>query len=181
MASTEIFIAKRNRTKWKYYGSVSNAMSGYYKFWLYIEDKYMEPVYNLLGKKTSRLHSFFTDETFKDVLELYKDARLTSEERLILIASFDYNYLPFENIPDFSRALRTVHSLMNNESNFEQQADMLDRLFSKYTVKEVKAVGFNLTDCSHYEDTLTEKYDKDDLWNIYDEFLLIEKEIEDGK
>lgn len=170
MAYTEIYIAKRNKTKWKFYGEVHNPWLGAYSFWMKLEEKYLEPLpVNEYGIQMSRMHKH---EKQDEIWHLWFSPKITDAERLVLFSTFDYKYLPYDKIPEMVKAMREVHwGLMEGNSNFNQQADMLESIHIKFSEKEVKAVAINATSVSCHADIIGEKYDKDELGNMYEDYM----------
>ena len=153
-------------------------MCGAFKFWMYLEKKYLPPLSGLDGVlQISRLACSSDDGKQQEIWDLWKDIRLNRHERLVLLSTFDYNYLPFEAIPQMVEAMRAVHLLMGENSNFGRQADALERLYNDRN--DVHAVAFNATSVTSYTDVMGKTFDKESLDDMWEAFLSVEQTIKE--
>lgn len=173
MARTEFYIAKRNKGKWKFFGDVKMASTGAWNFWCRLEEKYLEPLpLTEFGSQLSRMYSVMNPDAKKDIWNLWYSPQITEAERLVLFTTFDDKYLPYEHIPEVVSAMREVHrDIMQSNSNFDAQADILEEIYNNLSIKEVKVVGINATSVSCHADIIGEKFDKDELSDLYADYL----------
>lgn len=170
MGRTEIYIVRKRRKRWELYKQIPQATRGAFYFWIWLEEKYLPPFrYHDELRPVSRLSYLLDGSKAQEIWDLWKDSRLSSDERLVLFSTFDYNYLPFERIPDMVEAMRAVHLLMEEGSNFGKQADALECLFKER--KDVQAVAFNGTSVTSHTDVIGETFDKDNMSDIWESFL----------
>lgn len=178
MGRTEIYIVRKRRKRWELCKEVPQAKRGALNFWMWLEGKYLPPyrVHELLSP-ISRLACFDDESKQQEIWNLWKSPRLSSHERLVLFATFDYCYLPFDKIPVMIEAMRSVHLLMNESSNFDKQADALESIYKHR--KDVVAVAFNCTSVSSHTDTIGEKYDPVDMDDIWESYLEAERKLKE--
>lgn len=174
MGRTEIYFVRKRRKRWELYKGIPQAMLGAYNFWLWLEDRYLPPfkVHEDLPPM-SRLCWLSDRSKRQEIWDLWKDPRLSSHERLVLLSTFDYHYLPFERIPAMVEAMWAVHFLMKEGSNFGEQADALECLFD--VRKDIQAVAFNATSVNCHADVIGETFDKENMGDIWESFLEAEQ------
>ena len=157
---------------------MSQAMRGAFKFWMWLEEKYLPPyrIHELLPP-ISRLACFDDESKQQEIWDLWKDTRLKPCERLVIIATFDHCYLPFDKIPEMAEAMRAVHILMKENSNFGEQADALESIYKER--KDVKAVAFNCTSVNSYTDVIGEKFDPENMSDIWESYMEAERIVKE--
>lgn len=180
MGRTEIYIVRKRRKRWELYKKIPQAMFGSFKFWMWLEKRYLPPfrVHDDLPA-ISRFACLSDDSKMQEVWDLWKDHRLSSDERLVLFSTFDYSYLPFERIPAMVKAMRAVHLLMEEGSNFGRQADALECLYKER--KDLQAVAFNGTSVNSHTDVIGETFDKENMSDIWESFLEAEQMVGSSK
>lgn len=180
MGRTEIYFVRKRRKRWEFYKGIPHSKCGAFKFWKWLEYKYL-PLFRVHDDLpvTSRF-DFLSDESrMQEVWDLWKDPRLSSHERLVLFSTFDYHYLPFERIPSMVESMRAVHLLMEEGSNFGEQADALECLYKDR--KDVKAVAFNANSVTSHTDVIGETLDKENVSDIWESFLEVEQIVGQGE
>ena len=160
MSQTEIYIYKKSRKSEILVGTVPNAWAGSIAVWDALSKKYIN----------NDLCMFNTGHIEK-VWALYKDARLTRNERIVLTATFDNSSCKPEHINEVITALRDVnHSLLNDKGNLNFQADIIEHAIKKY--KNIYCFVLFISSITPFCDSYTTK---ENTYDIIDDVNETEK------
>ena len=111
-------------------------------------------VWTTVGKLCERPYVILFNTDFK-WHEIWKNPKLTEEQRAVLLWTYDYNIVCPENIPRFREALLAMHKTISNydvmNSHLEEMACDL-----KYIDIDQKCLGIGLTVSTN-----------NDLWDHY--------------
>jgi hypothetical protein len=152
MSYIEIFAFNENGDS-ESIGEVQNAFRGCMAFWLNLEKKYLPSVEtkNILMRNEYNSRLFcFNEEHLDEFWGLVDDERLSSDERLILLSTFDKVIIGKEKVPELIHAYKTTDC----DCNLPQQAEIIERAFQE---NKYLGVAFNQTSVM------------EDPWTLYDD------------
>lgn len=154
MSYTEIYrITKSGNTKLA--GQIRNSFRGAMAIWNALEEKYLPP-YAPYGFKMSRM---ITDGKMQEVWDLSKDSRLSEDERIVLISTFD-NVLVEKK--DFNRLCEAFRNF-KHETSLTEQAEIIEKLSMD---KNTYGVCWNQTSVNA---DIPDKNVKERYWNLFED------------
>lgn len=141
---------------------IKNAWHGAMAVWTILEEKYLpslpKPEWAVIMKEPdrywSRTKEIFEDK-MQDVWDLAKDSRLTFDEKIVLLSTFDNVLIKRENIDRLIKAFRNF----NGETSLLLQVKAIKKIVKD---EDVLAIGFNQTsigygwDVYNYDDEIEE-------------------------
>ena len=164
MAQTEIYIYTKRRKSAILVGEAPCDSRGALYLWNSLSKKYLGCEFDLLDVNNA-----------KEVWALYKDKRLTRNERIVLASTFDNNSCKPSNIKELVNALREVnHSLLNSTGNLDIQADLIEKAINEY--KDIFCVAILATNTVCFNEICKSK---DDTWDIIEDVNDIENNFKD--
>lgn len=126
------------------YGEVHNSFRGGMAIWRCLEDKYLPPYAPkwasasfINGHSWSRCYGSGI-EGIKEIWDLWKSDRVTRDEKICLLSTFDDVLVRKENIPLVVKAFRAF----DGDTNLKEQADILEKMIAD---ENCIAVGWNQT------------------------------------
>ncbi|GAX66745.1 TPA: hypothetical protein KRE72_003382 [Clostridioides difficile] len=145
MSCIQIIGFKRNGIA-ECYDTVENPFLGALSVWRILSKKYMRREIN-----------FLNDNDVDELFNLYKDKRLSREDRIVLGSTFDEALIKKENLKEVIEIYRNF----KGKTNLREQADILKRILDN---DEYIAVGFNQTsvNCDSWISYSYEYNDNDD-------------------
>lgn len=151
MSYTELYVFNKNNTC-MFLDEIQNSHRGAMAIWLHLEKKYLPPLsdpYGLIKDYNSR---FFCGkvESLKEFWDLFKDKRLTIDERIVLGSTYDNVLVKKENFSKLIKAFRNFEAT----TSLKEQADLIESIINE---PEISAIGWNQTSIS------------DNSWQMYDE------------
>lgn len=130
MAYTEIYYFNKNGAP-KEQGIAPQASCGGWKVWYLLKEKYLPEQKNL-----------FSSEQYQKVWDLAKDERLTREEKIILISTFDYAIVYKKDFDELINAFEKFNAEYENQLNFGRQIELFKEIKNK---KNSIAIWWNQT------------------------------------
>ena len=164
MASTEIWIVKRRNRAMSHYADVSGAAQGALYIWYTMEEKYLPSMTTGLSFYDSYVHRIpymVYSEYKQECDKLWKIPYLPGvpeDERIVFASCGDYVYVAYNDLPKVAEAYRSVEF---SNDHMKKYADVLDRIHSEFTEKNVIGVYTLQTSVISISDTVAE-YSKTD-------------------
>lgn len=150
MSTTEIYVFKKDGFA-EFYGEVQNSFRGAPLLWKLLEEKYLPPIFGPSGERMYRTYSLEVNE----VWQLANDPRITIEDKIALVTTFDKCLVKIEHIPEVIKAFKLFI-----DTSLPEQANILQAILEE---EDVVAVGWNQTSVNgdtwesyHYDEDLEE-------------------------
>lgn len=159
---------------------IKNAWHGAMAIWKILEEKYLpslpKPDWAIRMKEPDRYWSRITaifENKMQEIWDLAKDKRLSLNERIIMLSTFDDVLLKREDAERLVQAFKNF----NGETSLSLQAEAIKKIIKD---KEIIAIGFNQTsigygwDSYNYNEETEESTSyncltQDEHWWLFDE------------
>lgn len=173
MARTELYLIKNDeKKKVDYYGAAEAASMGAMHIWAELEKKYLPSLERysyesdlMVMKNPNEYRSRITqgmidffhggESIMKEVLDLVFKPELEWNDRIIMESTMDGVYIARKYLREVAEAYRSVEY---TNKNMQQQADIMDEIYDKYTDDDVIGVYIlgtsvcSISDMAKYDD-----------------------------